>query len=296
MKTLVVAKHSKYEWERKKFDLSHEQIVTKYNKERANLDAILQANDKQKEVRELFMGIMLESRMVMMDTISELIKGYDLVIVLGGDNSFTNVSHYVEDIPILGVNSDPDRSKGHLLSYSAIDEQSIHHLSELIDSNKFDIQRWPKLEATLDGKSIVSATSEYFFGERQRNKMSRHILVYDGIEYEQKCSGIVVATGAGSTGWYSSANVDPKSGKPYKEPWSTEKSKASFVITEPFNNAARANHCGSIYENEIILYSLNDDDGLVSVDSWEEYKFLRGSEARVRLGKSLNVMIPNENI
>lgn len=295
MKILIVAKHSKYEWERKKFDLSHKQIVYKYSKERANLDAILQAHNKQEWVRKAFTNVMYNADMVMMDTINDTIKGYDLVIVLGGDNSFTKVSHFIDsNTAILGVNSDPIRSAGHLLSYSITDPQSIYKLCRIINSEQFIIHKWTRLEATLDGKIITPATSEYFFGERQRNKMSRHILVYEGHEYEQKCSGIVIATGAGSTGWYSSAGSDPKTGIPFKPPWSTREERASFIITEPFNNDARANHCGSIFgfEKEIVLYSLNDDDGLVSVDSWEEYEFLRGSEARIRLSKPLGVVVP----
>ncbi len=35
------------------------------------------------------------------------VRGYDLVVTLGGDGTFLEVSHYVKDTPILGVNSDP---------------------------------------------------------------------------------------------------------------------------------------------------------------------------------------------
>ena len=92
MKTLIVAKHSKYEWERKKFNLSHEQIIDKYASERANLAAIVQANDKQKEVRAIFLDTM-DARMVMMDTIDAPIKGYDLEgrnknVLLAGEHLF----------------------------------------------------------------------------------------------------------------------------------------------------------------------------------------------------------------
>jgi NAD kinase len=295
MKVLIVAKHSKYEWERKKFNLSHEQIVHKYSKERANLDAILQANDKQKEARDLFSNIM-NADMVMMDAVEDTIKGYDLVVVLGGDNSFTKVSHFINnDTVILGVNSDPDRSDGHLLPYSITDNQSVFDLCEIIDFEQFITHEWPTLEATLDGKKIVPATSEYFFGERQRNKMSRHILVYEGNEYEQKSSGIIITTGAGSTGWFSSANIDPKTRKPYRDSWLPELNTVAFTVTEPFNNGARLNNFGNIggyYGEEITLYSLNDDDGMVSVDSWEEYGFQRGSEAKIKIGKPLNVVVP----
>lgn len=292
MKILIVAKHSKYEWERKKFGLSHIQIVDRYSKEHANLDAIIKAHDKQKIIRDAFEIIMksFDVTLVMMDTINTVITGYDLVIVLGGDNSFTNVSHYINDIPILGVNSDPERSFGHLLSYSTPDVRSVHKLREIIMSRQFTTQRWTRIQATLDGEPTTLATSEYFFGEKQRNKMSRHILIYNGQEYEQKCSGIIIATGAGSTGWYNSAKMEST-----RLPWKPTDNKISFVVTEPFNNDAKSCCYGDIFnDDEITLYSLNDDEGLVSVDSWEEYKFLRGSEIKVKIGKPLNVAMIQE--
>ncbi|MBR9703304.1 hypothetical protein GOV10_04660, partial [Candidatus Woesearchaeota archaeon] len=52
MKKLVVVKHSKYEWERKTLNLSHDELMHKYQAERANLGAILQGHEQQLRVRE----------------------------------------------------------------------------------------------------------------------------------------------------------------------------------------------------------------------------------------------------
>ncbi|MHA2280158.1 MAG: hypothetical protein ACXAC5_04690 [Promethearchaeota archaeon] len=225
----------------------------------------------------------------MMDTINATIKGYDIVVVLGGDNSFTKVSHFIDNnTAILGINSDPERSVGYLLNYCVSTIQSIIDLREIIDFEQFTISEWPRLEATLDGEPIIPATSEYFFGERQRNKMSRHVIVYDGKEYEQKCSGAILATGAGSSGWFKSASG--------YAPFKPTEQRAMIGITELYNSNSHSAFFPQFVpfnaNQEVILYSLNDDDGLVSVDSWDEYKFLRGSEARIRLGKPLNVVVP----
>lgn len=292
MKTLVVAKRSKYEWERKKFNLSHNEIVKRYSRERANLDLILKSHDKQSTVREMFIEHFSNADIIMMDELKNTSK-YDLVIVLGGDNSFTYVSHFISDNIILGINSDPARSVGSLLSYAANDISDIAKLYEKVYKADFVIEKWPRLKASIDGVDITEATSEYFLGERQRNKMSRHILVYAGVEYEQKCSGIIISTGAGSTGWYGSSGFDFGSGRPSNCSWDPTENKAAFIITEPFNNEAQDNYMGLIgnkYDKNIKLYSLNDDDGLVSVDSWEEYSFSRGSEAEISFGSTLNVM------
>ena len=115
--------------------------------------------------------------------------------------------------------------------------------------------------------------------------MSQYILVYKGVEHEQKCSGIIFATGAGSTGWYRSVTRD--------KPWSVEERKACFTITEPYNAPIMHGEIGE--DEEVILYSLNDSEGYVSVDSWEEWAFTRGSEARIYLGDPLNIVTPKEN-
>lgn len=290
MRILIVAKQSKYEWEQQKFGLTHDELVKKYSSERANLDAILSSHEKQLQVRECLTRVVPNSSMCLMDKAPNFLDDadapakdyYDLIIVLGGDNSFTYVSHWAKDIPILGVNSDPERSVGCLTRWAINDDQDVFDMVEMLDFGEFDIKSWTRLGATIDGRIITPATSEYFLGEQMRKNMSRHILVHNGVEHEQKCSGIIFATGAGSTGWYRSATR--------KDSWSVEDKLARFAITEPYN--APVMH-GEIKEgDEVILYSLNDSEGYVSVDSWEEEAFTRGSEARIYLGPSLNIVTP----
>lgn len=295
MKILIVAKQSKYEWEKQKFGLSHDELTTKYSSERANLDAILLSHEKQIQVRERIKDIIPSATICTMEKSPEYLtdemvkeREWDMIIVVGGDNSFTFVSHWAADIPVLGVNSDPVRSVGALTRWAIHDDQSIYDLVEIIDFHEYDIHSWSKLGATIDGRIITSASNEYFFGERQSCKMSRHVLVYKGQEYEQKSSGIIISTGAGSTGWYSSvrgkqAVFDPT--------WDI----GAFVVREPYDPDGSGCYAGEIDSNdEIILYSLNDDEGIVSIDSWGEFPFLRGSEARIYMGCPLNVVIPRD--
>lgn len=295
MNTLVVAKHSKLEWEMKSYGKSQEEILEKYSKEKANVDAILKSHEKQLTTRQLFTSVFSESSLIMLDEVPNVaVNLYDLVIILGGDNSFTYVSHFTHSTPILGINSDPERSAGCLTRFAIREAQDVYDLAEALDFGNFSIESWTRLEATIDGEKLTPATSEYFFGERLRKDMSRHVLVYRGQEVEQKCSGIIFATGAGSTGWYRSATKDD-----LPCAWFPEANTGAFVVTEPYNpdDVKHRPHSGWIQQGEEIkLYSLNDNEGQVSIDAWEERPFDRGSEARIYLGEPLQVLIPNGNL
>jgi len=65
-----------------------------------------------------------------------------------------------------------------------------------------------------------------------------------------------------------------------------------FVATEPYNRTDF--ECRELHNEELKIYSLNDAEGICSVDAWEEVSFNRGSEAIISLGDPLKVLIPNE--
>lgn len=291
MNILIVAKESKYEWEKIKFGLSHENLLYKYSREHANLDAILKAHEQQLWVRQSVENAMPDATMCLMGDAEAVLKDqsikYDIVINLGGDNSFTYVGLWLTDTPILGVNSDPERSVGCLTRWAIHDTQSIYDMIEMLEFGEFQVQPWARLHATIDDNPILPASNEYYFGEMEANKMSRHVLVHKGKEYEQKCSGILFSTGAGSTGWYSSIRGKQAAFDPT---WNI----GAFVVREPYNPVSGGCYAGEIAEGEeIVLYSLNDDGGIVSIDSWKEEKFVRGSEAHIYLGSPLNVIVPD---
>ncbi len=288
MKILIVAKESKYEWERKKFGLSHEEIVKKYGAEGANLEAILKSHESQTASKAKLMQLLPDADITSISGIKRRIFGYDLVIAFGGDNSFQYVSHYVGETPIMGINSDPSRSVGALCAWSV---SNLADAINAINSAKYAIENWITLQAEIDGVPLMPATSEYFFGEDRRKDMSRHVMIYRGKRFEQKNSGIVIATGAGSTGWYDSAGryIFQKSNKVPK----TEQ-RAVFVITEPYHPKADDVLAGELLPGEeLVLYSLNDAKGYATADSWEEYDFSRGKKAVIKISdKPLRVVVP----
>ena len=290
MKILIVTKQSKLEYESVKFGLSQEEIIRKYKFEHANLDAIVTSHTCQVESRRKLISLFSTAEMQSMCSLTSPIKGYDLVISFGGDNSFTYTSHFVNNCPIIGINSDPLRSTGALCEWSAKDLEKT--ASDIINE-RYEVKEWTRLAATINTEKIMNATSEYFFGERGRKEMTRHVMVYRGKEYDQKCSGIIIATGAGSTGWYHSANMHVF---PEGNIFSKTEQKAAFIITEPYRYARREDDvfAGDLLPGEeIILHSLSDSEGYASSDSWEEYSFTRGKTAKIAISSEpLRVVVP----
>ena len=298
-KILIVAKQSMYEYEQENLGLSHDGLVEKYKSEHANFKAILSSHGAQVATREEIKKLLPDAEMIMMDkklvTTSGL-KGkaskYDMIISLGGDNSFTYVSHYAEDTPIVSINSDPTRSIGALCGWSSKDLKDV---VSRIKSGKYAVEKWPRLDVEIDGKKTIPATSEFYFGRTDGIKMSRHILVYKDQKHEHKCTSIIFSLGAGSTGWYHSASHDfwmSERGK--GDHFAKTDNKAKFFVREPYRyEGEELIRTGEILPGETVtLHSLNKE-GTASPDSWERYDFGRGKTAVISLAeKPLNVIVP----
>ncbi len=287
MKTLIVAKHSKLEWDSINFGLSQAKTIDKYEKEHINPANIIESHAIQLAVRKNFKDAFPDADVITLEEIKTTkCNDYDLVLALGGDNAFTLISHHCGLIPVLGINSDPQRSAGCLLRYAIKDiQKDAKNLADLIQKGDYKIEEWARLKATIDGAPITQAISEYFLGERLRKDMSRHILISDDKQVEQKCSGLIVATGSGSTGWYSKVQYDI-------DRWEPTEKYFGFVATEPYTETDL--EYGIVDEGEeLVIHSLNDNEGIISADSWEENNFSRGSKAVISLGTPLKVLVPN---
>lgn len=284
MKKLIVYKPSKVECDLSEWK-SRKNLSEYYERIGANVFEIFEADAHQTKAREWMQKVF----QCEMESIYQFghrnftVKDYDLIISLGGDNSFTKISHSCDSTPILGVNSDPERSRGHLLSASIRTEQDVHELELNLRKSDFRIEEWPRIECEINNDiSTTLATSEIFVGEKLRKNMSRHILEHTYVNEEQKSSGLLVSTGAGYTGWYKSATSqidDIGCFKPAQILY--------WAVTEPFEASVKN---GYISNDSVMKVRSLNDDGIISIDSWEEYDFSRGATAEIKIGKSLKVV------
>ncbi len=287
-KIIVVPKRSKYALDLEKYKFNHDQLMKKYEREGVNIRKIMGSHKRQKEGLKRLKKLIPEKNFIYREKLTkELVKKSDLIIAYGGDGHFGFVSHFIDNTNFLGINSDTKTSEG-ILTYFDID--SFEKNLKKILNEDFKIEEWTRLEVKRNDKKIGLATSDIFLGEVERKFMSRHIIKHRNKKEEQKCSGIIISTGTGSTGWYTSA-----SRYLFKKPNNFPRTAkyARFLVTEPYKGRLNGYSMltGTLnQEEEIIITSLNNTKGIVSLDSIEEYEFNRGTKITIKIGKPLRII------
>jgi NAD kinase len=161
----------------------------------------------------------------------------DIVVTLGQDGLVANTAKYVGRQPIIAVNPDPARFDGILLPF--LPEQSRAAIESVL-RQRCRIRAVTLAEArTNDGQRLL-AFNDLFIGA-QSHVSARYRIAWKGVAEPQSSSGVLIATGAGSTGWMSSvfnmtAGVTGLLGEGTVKPiyFSWEDRRLLFVVREPF--------------------------------------------------------------
>ena len=170
---------------------------------------------------------------------SYLFQPTDLVVTLGQDGLVANVAKYATGIPIVAVNPDPARFDGVLLPFGIAEADAVLALAV---AGKAPVRRVTLAEALLaDGQRLL-AFNDLFIGARS-HVSARYRLDVGGQSELQSSSGILVSTGAGSTGWMSSvfnmaagvaAFTGGRGGPPVRLDW--EDDRLLYAVREPFQS------------------------------------------------------------
>jgi NAD+ kinase len=127
----------------------------------------------------------------------------DMMISLGGDGTFLDASHFLDDIPILGVNSSSSSSFGHFCLSNA---DNFGAALDRIMTGDLEPLAILRLELTLNGTPVAERPlNEVLLAHNHPAATSRYYIEIDGFKEEQRSSGMWIATAAGSTGSLRSA-------------------------------------------------------------------------------------------
>jgi len=168
-----------------------------------------------------------------------LFAAKDLVVAVGQDGLVANVAKYVGAQPIVPVNPDPARFDGVLLPFQTPQARAA---VERVLAGKARVREITLAEARLaDGQRLL-AFNDLYVGARTH--VSARYKIGTGKATEpQSSSGVLVSTGAGSTGWLSSvfnmaasiaSFTGGKAGEAPKLQW--EDPRLVFVVREPFSS------------------------------------------------------------
>ncbi len=218
---------------------------------------------------------------------------HDVIVTLGQDGLVANTAKYAGARPIVGVNPDPPRFDGVLLPFLPV--QSRAAIGRVLEG-KARLRAVTLAEATLaDGQRLL-AFNDLFIGARTHVSARYRIRAASGME-AQSSSGVLISTGAGSTGWLSSvfnmaAGISTFSGgrrgTPVRLDW--EDPRLVFVVREPFTSRHSASEivAGWVAEEEpLILESLMPSGGVIFSDGVEAdfLRFDAGAVARIGVAR-----------
>jgi hypothetical protein len=216
----------------------------------------------------------------------------DLVVALGQDGLVANVAKYAGDCPIVGVNPDPQRFDGVLLPFVA--ETTRPTVARLVEGKPAATRAVTLAEMRLDDGQRLLAFNDLFIGARSHVSARYRIAAGERSE-AQSSSGILVSTGAGSTGWMSSVfnmatGVTAFAGGTKTAalvPFAWEDARLIFAVREPFvsRHSSASIVAGWIDEGgEIRIESLMPSGGVVFSDGVEQdfLEFNAGAVGRVR--------------
>jgi NAD+ kinase len=215
------------------------------------------------------------------------VSGVDLMISVGGDGTFLDASHFLVDVPILGVNSSKSSSFGH---FCQANEKNFSQILDDIQAGTAQPRQMLRLELVLNGEVLPTPVlNEVLVSHINPAATSRHIIEVDGSSEEQRSSGIWVATAAGSTGSIRSAGgaVLPILDKRFQ-----------YLVREP---CMRPNEdwkllMGTLNENQTIKIKSEMRTGALFLDgSHIESQFYLGDDLTIRASKRfLNAFIAED--
>jgi NAD kinase len=232
-----------------------------------------------------------------------IFTGKDIVIVVGQDGLVANTAKYVNDIPIIAINPDPTRYDGILLPFDPSNFEPAF-LKTLAGNSQ--TRSVTMAEARLNDGQRLLAFNDLFIGHSS-HVSARYRITFDSYSENQSSSGIIISTGAGSTGWLSSLfnmafGINRTFGKSPGEihqsgiSMSWDDRRLVFIVREPFlSKYSRIDLTTGLIspEKKLILESFMPTNGVIFSDGIEAdfLHFNSGSIAEIGIAQERALIV-----
>jgi NAD kinase len=202
----------------------------------------------------------------------------DLVVTIGIDGLVVNTAKYLEGQPIVAVNPDPAHIDGILLPF---DVDTAPPAVRRALAGEAPVREVTMAEARLNDGQTLLAFNDLFIGVKS-HVSARYRIQTGTCEEHHSSSGIIVSTGAGSTGWLSSlfnmaqgmvasfSDVSSEVPPARRLPWDTD--RLIYVVREPFESkTSGASIVAGVITREtpLILESEMAESGVIFSDGVE---------------------------
>lgn len=226
----------------------------------------------------------------------------DMIFAIGQDGLVSNTGKYLSGQPLIGVNPEPDDIEGVLLPWRV--DQSPKIIKAVL-AGAHVVQNVTLAEATLNDGRSLRAFNDLFVGQAGHSSALYDISHAEQSEF-QSSSGIIVSTGAGSTGWMRSvyegsskimleyAGLEPDAPPPQKR----EEDQLSFAVREPWPSKRTGTTlvAGTVSPGApLVVTSRMPANGVIFSDGieWDFLEFNAGSQATISVAsEKVHLVVP----
>ena len=207
----------------------------------------------------------------------EFVGRYDAVISAGGDGTVIAVAAKNKETPQLNLRTD-ERSVG------ALCQKDIPNALDSLLSGEYKIENWTRIDIIFEGKFLGRALNHVYIAELlEGDQFAKYELEWvsnDGIIHKvtHGNSGLVIATGTGSTGWKAEFKGYPRDSRD--------------IVFSGLSNIPETKHgCGNYFK---VKYLGHEGKFRLDSDKAVRYTFPRDSVLEVKISDyPLKVILPN---
>jgi NAD kinase len=218
----------------------------------------------------------------------------DIILIVGQDGLVPNTAKYLSGQLTIGINPDADRYDGVLCRHhaDAIEELLAWAMGE--EGMRYRVERRVMAVAEREDGQRLLALNEVFIGHRS-HQSARYRIQANGCAERHSSSGVICATGTGSTGWVRSIVTQRQINDLLPTP---EQPRLAWFAREPFPSIYTGTDLdfGFVEPGQrLALVSEMGEGGTIFADGIEldNLPFLDGDRVTIGIAeKTLNLIIP----
>ena len=248
-------------------------LVVYYTRNYGTLDVVKRALRKSKLVASY-------AKRENESVIKRLSAKVDTVVVVGGDGTLLRASHLIEDTHVLHISSDTGKNEAFFARATSND---CGRKIRLLAKGEYKTTSLMRLAATLNGKKLLfKALNEVYAGSKEPYHTARYTLIIGNKREEQKSSGVLVSTPAGSYAWARSAGG---------QTLPIMARKIQYIVREPYTGRLTKPKMlkGVLSSGKTVTVVSNIWErhrGIVVIDSYKkEFEFNKGSRLVVKASR-----------